>query len=112
MEQVTGQAKYCDDIDCPANTLYGALVLSTKPHARIVSVDAYEALKVNSSPVCGLDCWLPFVPSTQPHARNVSVDASKALKVDSKSFCLMDCWLPFAREAGLRLSPLTKVCNS
>ncbi len=44
--QVTGQAKYCDDIACPAGTLYAGLVMSTRPHARIVSVDTSAALKV------------------------------------------------------------------
>lgn len=44
--QVTGQAKYCDDIACPPETLYAGLVMSARPHARILSVDASAALKV------------------------------------------------------------------
>mmetsp|Transcript_3006 Transcript_3006/g.4567 ORF Transcript_3006/g.4567 Transcript_3006/m.4567 type:complete len:1061 (-) Transcript_3006:635-3817(-) len=44
--QVTGEAQYCDDIQTPPNTLFGALVLSTRPHANILSIDTNEALKV------------------------------------------------------------------
>lgn len=41
--QVTGEAEYVDDIAMPPNGLHAALVLSTRPHARIVSIDASEA---------------------------------------------------------------------
>ncbi|KAF9598089.1 hypothetical protein IFM89_024434 [Coptis chinensis] len=37
--QVTGEAEYVDDTPMPPNGLHAALVLSGKPHARIVSVD-------------------------------------------------------------------------
>lgn len=40
--QVTGEAKYVDDIPVPAGMLHAALVLSEKPHARI-TVDASAA---------------------------------------------------------------------
>ncbi|KAG0623191.1 hypothetical protein M758_3G155300 [Ceratodon purpureus] len=43
--QVTGEAEYVDDIAMPARGLHAGLVLSTKPHARIVSIDASEAEK-------------------------------------------------------------------
>jgi xanthine dehydrogenase/oxidase len=42
LKQVTGEARYTDDIPLYQNELYGALVLSTKAHAKIKKVD-YEA---------------------------------------------------------------------
>lgn len=44
MKQTTGEAQYTDDIPVQKNELYGHLVLSTKAHAKIVSVDAEAAL--------------------------------------------------------------------
>ncbi|MQM12725.1 hypothetical protein Taro_045645, partial [Colocasia esculenta] len=41
--QVSGEAEYVDDIPTALNTLHAALVLSTKPHARILSVDDSSA---------------------------------------------------------------------
>ncbi|XP_020540685.1 xanthine dehydrogenase 1 isoform X2 [Jatropha curcas] len=41
--QVTGEAEYADDTPMPSNGLYAALILSKKPHARIVSIDDSEA---------------------------------------------------------------------
>ncbi|GAV73021.1 Fer2 domain-containing protein/FAD_binding_5 domain-containing protein/Ald_Xan_dh_C domain-containing protein/Fer2_2 domain-containing protein/Ald_Xan_dh_C2 domain-containing protein/CO_deh_flav_C domain-containing protein [Cephalotus follicularis] len=37
--QVTGEAEYADDTPMPSNGLHAALVLSRKPHARILSID-------------------------------------------------------------------------
>lgn len=37
--QVTGEAEYADDTQLPPNGLHAALVLSEKPHARILSID-------------------------------------------------------------------------
>ncbi|XP_027077855.1 xanthine dehydrogenase 1-like isoform X1 [Coffea eugenioides] len=37
--QVSGEAEYTDDTPVPPNSLYAALVLSKKPHARILSID-------------------------------------------------------------------------
>ncbi|KAL9261556.1 Xanthine dehydrogenase 1-like protein [Drosera capensis] len=37
--QVTGEAEYTDDVPVPPNAVHAALVLSRKPHARIVSID-------------------------------------------------------------------------
>ena len=37
--QVTGEALYTDDVPLPPNTLHAALVKSTRPHAKITSVD-------------------------------------------------------------------------
>ncbi|CAK3988386.1 Xanthine dehydrogenase [Lecanosticta acicola] len=44
LKQCTGEAQYTDDIPVQKNELYGCLVLSTKAHAKIVSVDASPAL--------------------------------------------------------------------
>ncbi|XP_021645492.2 xanthine dehydrogenase 1 isoform X2 [Hevea brasiliensis] len=41
--QVTGEAEYTDDMPMPSNGLHAALVLSKKPHARIVKIDDSEA---------------------------------------------------------------------
>jgi xanthine dehydrogenase/oxidase len=46
MKQVTGEATYTDDIPLYRNELYGALVLSTKPHAKVVKVDCELALSL------------------------------------------------------------------
>ncbi|XP_063822618.1 xanthine dehydrogenase [Ostrinia nubilalis] len=43
-KQATGEAIYCDDMPIAENELYMALVLSTKAHAKLVSVDPNEAL--------------------------------------------------------------------
>ncbi|KAF2808942.1 xanthine dehydrogenase [Mytilinidion resinicola] len=44
MKQCTGEAQYTDDIPVQKNELYGCLVLSTKAHAKLVSVDPSAAL--------------------------------------------------------------------
>lgn len=46
LKQATGEAVYCDDIPRFSNELYLALVLSTKAHARILKIDATEALSI------------------------------------------------------------------
>lgn len=46
IKQVTGVATYIDDIPLHANELYGALVMSTKAHAQIKSVNASAARAV------------------------------------------------------------------
>ncbi|XP_017481952.1 PREDICTED: xanthine dehydrogenase isoform X3 [Rhagoletis zephyria] len=45
LKQATGEAIYCDDIPRHENELYLALVLSTKAHANIISIDATDALR-------------------------------------------------------------------
>ena len=45
MKQVTGEAQYTDDIPKLANELIGCLVLSTKAHAKLLSVDSSPALE-------------------------------------------------------------------
>ncbi|KAF3452547.1 hypothetical protein FNV43_RR02980 [Rhamnella rubrinervis] len=37
--QVTGEAEYADDTPLPPNSLHAALIMSRKPHARILSID-------------------------------------------------------------------------
>jgi len=44
--QCTGEAKYTDDIDEPTGTLHAALVMSTKAHALLKSVDPSKALEL------------------------------------------------------------------
>ncbi|CAH1710177.1 unnamed protein product [Chironomus riparius] len=44
-KQATGEAMYIDDMPRHDNELYIGLVLSTKAHAKIISIDASEALK-------------------------------------------------------------------
>ncbi|RXG70444.1 Xanthine dehydrogenase/oxidase [Armadillidium vulgare] len=46
LKQTTGEAKYVDDIPHFENELHGALVLSEKARAKIVSIDPSEALKM------------------------------------------------------------------
>lgn len=43
---VTGEAKYVDDITPLTNTLYAHYVLSSRSHAKILSIDISEAEKV------------------------------------------------------------------
>ena len=54
--QVTGEATYVDDIPLPANTLYAAVVPSTRAHAKLLSVDASDAIKV----ITALDSGSPL----------------------------------------------------
>ena len=44
LKQCTGEAQYTDDIPVQKNELYGVLVLSTKPHAKILRVDQSPAM--------------------------------------------------------------------
>ncbi|GLC34818.1 hypothetical protein PLESTB_001167600 [Pleodorina starrii] len=44
--QVSGEAQYTDDIKLTADALVGALVSSSKPHARITRLDASAALQI------------------------------------------------------------------
>lgn len=46
LKQVTGEAQYTDDIPVAKNELYGCMVLSTKPHAKLKSVDYAPALDI------------------------------------------------------------------
>lgn len=44
--QVSGEAAYTDDVKLSSDFLHCALVVSTKPYAKILSVDPTAALKV------------------------------------------------------------------
>ncbi|WIA42815.1 hypothetical protein OEZ86_008746 [Tetradesmus obliquus] len=44
--QVSGQAQYTDDVPLPPNTLHAAFVTSSKPHAKLLKVDATAALRL------------------------------------------------------------------
>lgn len=44
-KQATGEAVYCDDMPKLDDELYLALVLSTRAHAKLISIDATEALQ-------------------------------------------------------------------
>ena len=44
LKQCTGEAQYTDDIPVQKNELYGVMVLSTKPHAKILKVEHSPAL--------------------------------------------------------------------
>ena len=46
LKQCTGEAQYTDDIPAQKNELYGALVLSSKAHAKILGVDASPAMEL------------------------------------------------------------------
>ncbi|KAI2882529.1 hypothetical protein CBS76997_8527 [Aspergillus niger] len=46
LKQATGEAQYTDDMPMMKNELYGCMVLSTKAHARILSVDTSAALDI------------------------------------------------------------------
>ncbi|KAG6902926.1 hypothetical protein C0995_009317 [Termitomyces sp. Mi166 len=46
LKHTTGEAVYTDDIPSIQNEAYGALVLSTRAHAKIISVDASKALEM------------------------------------------------------------------
>ena len=45
LKQVTGEAQYLDDIPALVGELHAGFVLSSRAHARIISVDAQEALQ-------------------------------------------------------------------
>lgn len=66
LKQCTGEAQYTDDIPVQRNELYGAVVLSTKAHAKILSVDFSPAIKLlgfagwvdhNDLPTPESNCW-------------------------------------------------------
>ena len=46
LKQATGEAQYTDDIPVQHNELFACMVLSTKPHAKILSVDTSAALEI------------------------------------------------------------------
>lgn len=46
LKQSTGEAQYTDDIPVQQNELFACMLLSTKPHAKILSVDTSAALDI------------------------------------------------------------------
>ncbi len=46
LKQCTGEAQYTDDIPVQKNELYGAMVLSSKAHAKILDVDVSAAMEL------------------------------------------------------------------
>ncbi|KAJ7980773.1 putative Xanthine dehydrogenase [Quillaja saponaria] len=65
--QVTGEAEYADDTPLPPNGLHAALVLSRKPHARILSIDDSGA---KSSP----GFWGIFLANDVPGDNKIGPD--------------------------------------
>ncbi|PVI05704.1 xanthine dehydrogenase [Periconia macrospinosa] len=63
MKQCTGEAQYTDDIPVQKNELYGCLVLSTKAHAKLVSVDPEPALDLP-----GIAAWVDHNDVSSPEA--------------------------------------------
>ncbi|KAF1963067.1 xanthine dehydrogenase/oxidase [Byssothecium circinans] len=63
MQQCTGEAQYTDDIPLQRNELYGCLVLSTKAHAKLVSVDPEPALDLP-----GVAAWVDHNDLASPEA--------------------------------------------
>ncbi|KAK9500947.1 hypothetical protein O3M35_002104 [Rhynocoris fuscipes] len=47
LKHATGEAVYCDDMPKFENEVYLSLVRSTVPHAKIISIDPQDALKLN-----------------------------------------------------------------
>lgn len=47
---MTGEALYTDDVPLPPGTLHAALVMSSRPHAKLLSVDAAAALQAGALP--------------------------------------------------------------
>ena len=81
--QVTGEAVYTDDMPSPVGTLYAGLVLSTKPHAKLLGVDPSEALK--------LEGVMRYVGS-----RDVAPErnAIGAILHDEEVFAVSEVWTP------------------
>ena len=84
--QATGEAVYCDDIPKYENELYLGLVLSQKTHAKIIKIDASEALQLDGvhSFVCHED-----LPSNRNKFRI-------ALATDEEVFAASEVMVHFA----------------
>ncbi|RDL39251.1 putative xanthine dehydrogenase [Venustampulla echinocandica] len=63
LKQTCGEAQYTDDIPVQKNELYGCLVLSTKAHAKITSVDYSPAMDLP-----GVVQWLDHTDMPSPEA--------------------------------------------
>ncbi|CAH1763525.1 16119_t:CDS:10 [Entrophospora sp. SA101] len=78
MKQVTGTAIYTDDIPKVHGELYGALLLSQKPHAKILNIDAIIALSqpgvkgfFTAKDVPGQNIWGPVSHDEEVFARQI-----------------------------------------
>lgn len=67
---LTGQGKYIDDIGTPANTAHIAILRSTYPHAKILSIDTSEAMNLRG--VKGIVTGKDILPFVQPFSVGVS----------------------------------------
>jgi len=63
IKQCTGEAQYTDDIPVQRNELYGHMVLSSKAHARILSVDPSPAMEL-----AGVAGWVDHHDLPSPEA--------------------------------------------
>ncbi|KAI9717051.1 MAG: hypothetical protein M1812_004986 [Candelaria pacifica] len=63
MKQCTGEAQYTDDIPVQKNELYGVMVLSTKAHATLTSVDYSPAMELP-----GVVDWVDHTDLPSPEA--------------------------------------------
>lgn len=63
LKQCTGEAQYTDDIPPQKNELYGVMVLSTKAHAKILSVDFTPAMELP-----GVANWVDHTDLPSPEA--------------------------------------------
>ncbi|KAF2463473.1 xanthine dehydrogenase/oxidase [Lindgomyces ingoldianus] len=63
MKQCTGEAQYTDDIPLQKNELYGCLVLSTKAHAKLISVNPEPSLDLS-----GVVTWVDHHDLASPEA--------------------------------------------
>lgn len=63
LKQCTGEAQYTDDIPVQRNELYGHMVLSSKAHARILSVDPSSAMEL-----AGVAGWVDHRDLPRPEA--------------------------------------------
>lgn len=63
LKQCTGEAQYTDDIPPQNNELYGVMVLSTKAHAKILSVDFTPAMELP-----GVVNWVDHTDLPSPEA--------------------------------------------
>lgn len=63
LKQCTGEAQYTDDIPVHRNGLFGCLVLSTKAHAKIISVDSSPAMELP-----GVVDWVDHTDMPSPEA--------------------------------------------
>lgn len=63
LKQCTGEAQYTDDIPVQRNELYGVMVLSTKAHARILSLEFSPAMELP-----GVVDWVDHTDLPSPQA--------------------------------------------